>query len=472
MSETPSTETPVDPIESDEAVETVSAETAAGSDAIRVDEAELLAEIERLKAENEKLVSARVSDRHIGRNVSTVTLLVLGAMLFGLAVSAVWLNRTIMNEDRWVATVAPLAQDVAIQDYVASKSSDAIVANVDIQGYVDQGLAQLPEQARILSTPITSAIENFIRQSATKVVRSEQFYNVWVQMNRVGHKAFIAAISDKTTGAVQKQGGTVTLDTTVLVDQIKAALSSRGLGFVNNISIPVRNQQIVLFDSPELEALGNAIQVMNTMAYVLPFLALALLAGGVAIAVDRRRAVLWMGIGITVAMILPLEAIYFAQAPFVDAAYQLGGMPAPAAQAAYTLVFRNLVSAQQLFAVVGLVFVVGAILAGPNRFATSLRNGFQHGLSSIGPDWDFGPAGEWIFVHQGGMRTAGIIVAIAVLLLAPVRSVAGIVWLVVALVAWVALVALFGRPRPSKPAVGQPVEQSAESDQPAEPAAG
>jgi hypothetical protein len=437
---------------------------AAGIEAITVDQDELLAEIERLKAENEKLVTARTSDSHLGRKVSAVLLIVLGALVFGLAVSAVWLNRTIMIEDRWVATVAPLAQNVAIQDYVATKASDTIVANVDIKGYVDTALAQLPQQAQILSTPITGAIDNFIRESATKVVRSEQFYNVWVQMNRYGHKAFIAAITDKPSGIVQKQGGTVTLDTTALVDQIKATLSSKGLGFVNNISIPVKSQQIVLFDSPGIAKLGNAIQAMNTMAYILPFLALALLAGGVAIAVDRRKAVLWLGIGVTVAMVLPLEAIYFAQSPFVDAAYKLGGMPAPAAQAAYTLVFRNLVSAQQLFAVVGLVFVVGAILAGPNRFATSLRHGFQHGLASIGPDWNFGPVGEWIFVHQSGMRTAGIIGAIAILLLAPVRSVAGIIWLVIGLIVWVALVALFGRPIP--------VKSPSEPDSSAEPAAG
>ena len=48
-------------------------------------------------------------------------LILFGAILFGLAVSAVWLNRTVMNEDRWVNTVAPLAQDVAIQDYVADE---------------------------------------------------------------------------------------------------------------------------------------------------------------------------------------------------------------------------------------------------------------------------------------------------------------------------------------------------------------
>jgi hypothetical protein len=425
----------------------------AGIDAIKVDETELLAEIERLREENEKLVAARTSDSHIGRSVATVILIVIGSILFGLAISAVWLNRTIMNEDRWVATVAPLAQDVAIQDYVATKASEAIITGVDIQGYVDQALAKLPPQAAILSSPITGAIDNLIRDSATKIVRSEQFYTLWVQMNRVLHKAFIAAISDKSSGVIQKQGGTITLETTVLVDQIKQRLSAAGLGFVNNISIPIKNRQIVLVESDALVQLGGAVRVMNRMAFLLPFLALAMLAGGVALAIDRRKAVLWVGIGITASVLLPLEAIYFAQAPFVATVYQLGGMPEPAAIAAYTIVFRNLVAAQQLFTVVGLVFVVGAILAGPNRFATSLRNGFKHGMASIGPDWDFGPAGEWIYVHQSGMRTAGIIGAIVMLLIAPVKSYSTIVWLVVFVVVWMALVALFGRPRPTKAAL-------------------
>ncbi|NTU71203.1 MAG: hypothetical protein HGB10_05230 [Coriobacteriia bacterium] len=411
----------------------------------------LRAEVERLRAENEALTArpAAKDGSHMGRRIASVVFVLLGVLMFGMAVSAVWLNRTVMDEDRWVATVAPLAQDVSIQNYVAAKASETIISSVDIQGYVGKALQPLPEQAQILALPITGAINNLITESATKVVRSEQFYTLWVQMNRYAHKAFIAAISDKSTGIIQKSGGTITLETAVLVDAVKTALVAKGLGFVSNINIPLKNQSIVLVDSPELVQLGILIRFMNTTALILPLLALGLMAGGVAIAVDRRKAVLWVGIGITAAMVIPLEAIYFAAVPFAKTAYQLGGMPQAAAQAAYTIVFRNLISAHQLFAFVGLVFVAGAILAGPNRFATQLRNGFQHGLASIGPDWDFGPVGEWIDVHASGMRVAGIIGAVVILLVSPARSIATIVWLVVAVIVWVALIALFGRPRPT-----------------------
>ncbi len=67
-------------------------------------------------------------------------LIFIGVILVALAISALWLNRTIMIEDRWVDTMAPLAQNSAIQDYVAKSTADAIFANVDIQKYVADAL--------------------------------------------------------------------------------------------------------------------------------------------------------------------------------------------------------------------------------------------------------------------------------------------------------------------------------------------
>lgn len=437
--------------------------TATEDSAIVEDPEAMKAELERLRAENEKL-AATTAPHTFWRNAIAGVSIVLGVVLLFMAISAVWLNRTIMDENRWVETVAPLAQDPAIQNYVATSASNALLSSVDVQGYVSQALKVLPAQAQFLATPITAAIDSFVRQQAVKFVRSPQFPQLWTQMNRLAHRAFIASITQTQGGLVNNQNGKVTLDVGVLVDQIKAALTSQGLGFVNNIPVPATNREVVLVDSPALGQLSSAIQLMNVMAYVLPILALALLGAGVAVAMNRRKAVLWIGIGILIGTVLPIEAIYLGAVPFANAAGRLGNVPTAAAQDAYNIVFRNLVAANQLVAVVGLVFLIGAIVAGPSKWATALRGGLTHGINSIGPDWDFGPFGEWIFAHRAGMRTAGAIVAVASLLVFRVRSIAAILWIVVAYLVWLVLVALFGRPRP----VAKPVD-AVETISPDEP---
>ena len=411
----------------------------------------LRAEIDRLNAEKAALVSAN-SPSTFWRNASAGLLVFIGVLLVSLSVSAVWLNRTIMDENRWVETMAPLAQNVAIQDWVAKSASDAVFANVNIEQYVAQALSTkpLPPELMVLAGPITGAIQNVIHDAAVKVTRSAQFAQVWEQTLRLTHKAFIAAVTDKTAGVVTKSGGTVTLDVSLLIDQIKNALADNGLGFVKNINIPLAKEQITLVDSPALTQLSSAIRLMNTMAFVLPLLALVFLGGGVAVAANRRKAVLWMGVGLIFLTIIPVQAIYLGQAPFARAALELGNMPSAAAQAAYGIIFANLIRGNQLVAVIGLLFWIGAILAGPSAWAISLRNGFRHGLNNVGPDWDFGVAGQWIHDHESGMRTTGIVLGVVMLLVAPANSLAAILWTALFVLVWVIAVTFFGRPRPEK----------------------
>jgi len=421
------------------------------TDAASDDPEALKAEIERLKAQNEALTAEKPAG-HFWRNFFAVVCIVLGVISVTLAVSAVWLNRTIMDEDRFVTTMAPLAQNASIQQYAATAASNAIFDNVDIEAYVRQALAPLPPQAQILATPITLAVQNVVRTAATKITQSQQFYQLWVQILHATHKVFIAAITNRQGAIIQKQGGTVTLDVSALVDQVKQTLVDQGLKFVANINIPLQNQQIVLLNSSLIDQLGQAIQLMNTLAYVLPFLALGLLAAGIGLAVKRQKAVLWVGVGIVIATILPIQAIYLGQAPFARSVYNLAQMPTAAAQATYQIVFRYLIEANRLIAAVGLIIWIGALIAGPSKWATSLRGGFQHGLSNIGPDWDFGPAGEWIYEHASGVRTTGFILAVVLLFAIPGKTVWTLVWIAVAVIVWVALVAFFGRPRPEKKA--------------------
>ncbi|MDR3685507.1 MAG: hypothetical protein P4L93_00885 [Coriobacteriia bacterium] len=417
---------------------------------------DLQAEVERLRAENQRLMHGGGATG-FWRNLLAGLSIFLGVVLVSAAISAVWLNRTIMDENRWVETMAPLARDVGIQDYVATKATDSLFGAVDIHAYVAKALQPLPAAAQFLATPITDAVQGFVKDAATKFVRSDQFPQLWDKMNRLAHKAFIASVTQTSGGLVNNQAGKVTLDVSVLVDQIKAQLTSSGLGFVNAVPTPSSSREIVLIDSPALAQASAAIQFLNTSAYVLPFAALALLVLGVALAVNRRKAVLWLGIGVVAVTLLPVEAIYFGQFPFAQAALQYAQMPQAVASTAYAIVFRNLIHAEQMFAVVGVVFVIGAMLAGPSAWATALRGGLSHGIDNIGPDWDFGSFGEWVLAHRSGMRAAGLIAAVVALVIFRVSTVWTIVWLVVAVLVWLGVVQLFGRPRPAAKASSETV---------------
>src|SRR5690242_14447420 len=87
-------------------------------------------ELERLRAENAKL-SARISRRLRWRSAGAWLLLVLGCGLAVLALVAVWLRTTLLDTDRYVQTVAPIAAQPAVQNAVADKLETAIFARVD-----------------------------------------------------------------------------------------------------------------------------------------------------------------------------------------------------------------------------------------------------------------------------------------------------------------------------------------------------
>ena len=105
----------------------------------RVTEATPHDEIERLRAENARL-AAKVGRRLRWRSACAWLLLVLGCGLAVLALVALWLRTTMLDTDRYVETVAPIAAEPAVQDAVADKLETAIFSRIDFAALAREAL--------------------------------------------------------------------------------------------------------------------------------------------------------------------------------------------------------------------------------------------------------------------------------------------------------------------------------------------
>lgn len=310
-------------------------------------------------------VSARQSSAGRWRNALAALSLVIAVVLVSLSIVAVWLNLTIMDEDGWVDTVAPLAKDPAIQDYFAISASNALLRSVDVQSLVDKYVASMPQQMRALAPRIAEAAKESVRDATVGIARSPQFPMLWERANRLSHRGFVAAVTQSDRGPVTNQRGQITLDISLLAEQTKQRLADKGLPLVNSIQIPESKREVVLFRSPSLAKLQAAIGVMNAWTWILPTLAFAFLSAGLALATDRRRAVFWAGIGVSAATLLPVQAIYLSKSQFTSTVFALGKMPDTAAQHAYDAIFRHLMTADWVAALAGGVLALGAWLGDP-----------------------------------------------------------------------------------------------------------
>jgi hypothetical protein len=127
------------------------------------------------------------------RTIVATLLIVVACALAPLSVVAVWTRNQVTNTDRYVATVAPLASDPAIQNAIADQITAQIFTYIDIQGLTTQAVdalasrglnPEVADQLQGFAVPIANGVQSFTRSQVGKVVESDAFADAWVQANR------------------------------------------------------------------------------------------------------------------------------------------------------------------------------------------------------------------------------------------------------------------------------------------------
>ena len=181
------------------------------------------------------------TDSTRGRAVASVMCLVLAALLTAPAAIAYWGQRTLNDAERYIQTVGPLVQQPEVQEVLATRVSDAISDQVDVEAMLADAFANFKDQAprlELLAGPIAGAIDSAIDRQVRAFIASDAFADLWMRINVRAQQAFERIMDGESGGAVSLQGDEVVLDVTEVVDQVKVRLVDRGMTFVENVPVP------------------------------------------------------------------------------------------------------------------------------------------------------------------------------------------------------------------------------------------
>ena len=388
-------------------------------------------------------------------------LIVIGCVLAPLSVVAVWTANQVSDTSRYVANVAPLIKDPAIQNALTDKLTSEIVTKIDVRRLTNQAAVELSQKGftRIggllqgVSGSLASGVQGFVHSSIHKIITGPRMANAWVQVNRVASQALVAVLSGRaaSSGAVGVRNGQVTLDLAPLIAVAKQDLVARGLTIAGKI--PIVHATFALFPSKNLAKAQKAYRLINDLKIVLPIVTLVLLGLGVLIARRPRRALIGAGLGFAASMLVLAAALLIARNLYLNSVP--ASAPADAAAAAFNILVRFIRTALRTLLVVGLVVAAGAFFTGPSAAAVRTRHALSSGLGRLRHGGESGPASRWTYAHRHALRIAAVALAALIFVFWGQPTAAVVVLIAILLLLVLGLIEVTGRP-PAQPSPAPP----------------
>src|SRR4051794_10165346 len=301
-----------------------------------------------------------------GRSIGAVVCLVLAALLTLPAAVAFWGQRTLNDSQRYIETVGPLVDSPEVQAAIATKVTEAIQQQVDVEAILNQVFAGvITDRPRLqaLVGPISGAVNGLIETQARTFIASDTFADFWVASNTRAQAALVRLLQGRDSGAISLQGDQVVLDVSEVIDQVKQRLVARGLTIVERVPIPDKDRQIVLMDAPQLKQARTIYAFANPAAsWLIVVVALLYLA---AFVLSRHRPRMTMIIGAVLAANALLVALVLTVGRQLFVNELAGTVFGPASGIFFDQLLSYLQRGQQVLLWVGVILVVVGWFARP-----------------------------------------------------------------------------------------------------------
>lgn len=395
-------------------------------------------ELVRLRAEVLALRSELDTRRRRGRrlavarNCAAAVLVALAALGVVAGMVGVWSAWTVLDTDRWVATVAPLPKEPEVATAIATYTTDEVFQAVDVR----RRLADvLPGPAAFVAGPVTDQLHGFVQRTVDQLVRADQFQSLWVAANRLVHQQAVA-ILDGDSQVITATGNEVRIDLLPVVNQVLRQLEQQLptlfghrldlpdltsgevpprlrtiVGDALGVTLPADFARFTVYRGDELRQWQQTVVLAKRWLYGVIAVTVAAFAGALWMSPARRRTLLQFGVWLAVWVVAVTATIRAVKAQV------LGQVPAgvyrSAADTAVAAVFSGLYRNGIVLLAAGCLVAAAAYLVGPGRLPRWLRRKAIIGGKQLwGAGRRIGAAGPgWSRRHVDLLRVAGVAVA-------------------------------------------------------------
>ena len=408
---------------------------------------EVRAELERVTAERDRL-EAKVENleapkRHRLRRIFAPILVALAVLVFTVTVPAAWGERTVLNTDRYVATIQPLAEDPAVQRSIATRLTDAVFNALNVQEVISNALSAIGDRATLLAAPLTNAIHGFVEDQVLKVVQSDAFQRFWVEANRFVHTQVLAVLKGE-SDTLSVVDGKVLMNLVPLVNLALASIENVSSDLVGGqvtlptfqpgeapsaeiakleqalgIDLPSNYGQVVVYDSADLEPLQKALYWSERLLILLLLLIPILMAAALVVSTRRRRTLIQLAVGGAIGLVVVRRVAIIARDDLYE---QVNTQRHPGVRVLTDTLMDSLFRYTGILLAIVLLTLVIALITGPYPWAvgtrTWVRDVWRGAAGAIrGDHVDETGRVAWLREHRDGLMLGGGVVALACLFL-------------------------------------------------------
>jgi hypothetical protein len=247
----------------------------------------------------------------------------------GLALAAYvpvhWAERQVLNTDNWVALVSPWPKNPKVATALGNYISNQVFVTPAVQQKISDAL---PPRAGFLAGPLAGQLKTLTDNTARKLVASDAFQTIWTGANRAAMNRLLGSARGQTPPLQAKINQKFDIDISGSSGKLSQSLGKAAE------AIPALQpaSQKVIDVSTDLKTRPKRVQqfvkTTDTLARVLPMLAIAALLSALALSSRRRRTLMTGATTILVFMLLELIALKWLRQTTLEQVHNPANLPA------------------------------------------------------------------------------------------------------------------------------------------------